>query len=163
MTFFFLYRAATNTHLLTEREKNKQTFIYITFVQSSVVCYIPLRDKGRQRNVSNSSLISRFVFFRWFYMLFMKFMKLGNHVFSFSLNYSRWGISDPNGWLRYYPLNFSLSATVSTIFTVGAKFFKTSILIVTIYPRDEDAVITPHLSCSTKSRYPPSSVLSLQR
>jgi len=117
--------------------KERKTNINITFVQSSVVCYIPLRDKGRQRNVSNSSLWFRFVFFRWFYMLFMKFMKLGNHVFSFAQLFTK-GHLGPKQLVEISTHFFSLSATVSTIFTVGAKCMKYR-LVISIHPCDKDA------------------------
>lgn len=131
----FLYRAATNTHLLTEREKNKQTLISLLFNRLLYVTFLYEIKEGRETFPTH--LWFRFVFFRWFYMLFMKFMKLGNHVFSFAQLFTK-GHFGPKQLVEISTHFFSLSATVSTIFTVGAKCMKYR-LVISIYPCDKDA------------------------
>lgn len=132
----FLYRAATNTHLLTEREKNKQTSISLLFNRLLYVTFLYEIKEGRETFPTH---LFDFVLFSSvdFTCCSWNLWNLET-MYSRSLNYSRRGISDPNSWLRYPLIFFSLSATVSAIFTVGAKCMKYR-LVISIYPCDKDA------------------------
>lgn len=154
-----MYRAATNTHLLTEREKNKQTLISLLFNRLLYVTFLYEIKEGRETFPTH---LFDFVLFSSvdFTCCSWNLWNLET-MYSRSLNYSRRGISDPNSWLRY-PLIFSPYPQLSlrslplapNVWNIDSSYRYIHVI---------RTLITPHLSCSTKSRYPPSTVLSLQR